>query len=88
MNIFLRFHTQSSSSSMDINIAEGCGFMVIDRTHECICILLGLYVDECSEWYPDEDELLSLLLILPVFSGSNDLKILSLIFIAYTECML
>lgn len=65
--------------------------MVIDRTHvgfQLQCIFLGLHVDERSEWYPDEDELLSLLRILPVFSGSNDLEVLSLIFIEYIECML
>ena len=65
--------------------------MVIDRTHvgfQSHCTFLGLYVDEFSEWYPDEDELLSLLLLLPVFSGSNDLDVLSLIFIECLECTL
>lgn len=65
--------------------------MVIDRTHvgfQSHCIFLGLYVDEFSDWYPDEDELLSLLLILPVFSGLNDLGVLSLIFIECLKCAL
>lgn len=64
--------------------------MVIDRSHvgfQSHCVFLGLLVDERSEWYPDEDELLSLLLILTVFSGSNGLEVLSLIFIENIECI-
>lgn len=87
------FHASTlkeSTSSMGINIAEGCGLMVINRTHGVFNLVVYFYV---YMWMSVVNGILmrmssSLLLILPVFLRSNLLEVLSLIFIEYMECML